>query len=143
MYGQHFQQSEYGSTGSGGQSSCSWSAEQGKLFFPRPRSRLRIWSCETGSAVPSRVTPLILHTQADSDENTHGSRFPPARPHIPSTAIGSVPCLSGHATAYRWCSLPRVRRHRASSAQGSSSNGCCLFRFHHGPIFMRLSFPTL
>ena len=39
--------------------------------------------------------------------------------------IGSVPSLSGHAIAYRWRSLPRVRWHRASSPQGSSSNGCC------------------
>ena len=39
--------------------------------------------------------------------------------------IGSVPSLSGHAVAYRWRSLPRVRWHRASSPQGSSSNGCC------------------
>ena len=31
------------------------SAEQGKLFFPSPRSRLRSWSRETGSALPSRV----------------------------------------------------------------------------------------
>ena len=30
------------------------------------------------------------------------------------------PELSGHAIAYRWCSLPRVRRHRASKPQGSS-----------------------
>ena len=55
---------------------------------------------------------------------------------------GSVQSLSGHAIAYRWRSLPRVRRHRASSPQGCSSNGCCLFRFHHGPINVRLSFPT-
>ena len=34
--------------------------------------------------------------------------------------IGSVPSLSGHAVAYRWRSLPRVRRHRASKPQGSS-----------------------
>ena len=47
---------------------------------------------------------------------------------IPPSAIGSVPSLPGHAVAYRWCSLPRVRRHRASSPQGSSSNGFCLFR---------------
>ena len=38
----------------------------------------------------------------------------------PPYAIGSVPSLSGHATAYRWRSLPRVRRHRASKSQGSS-----------------------
>ena len=41
--------------------------------------------------------------------------------HIkPPYAIGSVPSLLGHAVAYRWRSLPRVRRHRASKAQGSS-----------------------
>ena len=38
----------------------------------------------------------------------------------PPYAIGSVPSLSGHAIAYRWRSLPRVRRHRASKPQGSS-----------------------
>ena len=38
----------------------------------------------------------------------------------PPHAIGSVPSLSGHAIAYRWRSLPRVRRHRASKPQGSS-----------------------
>ena len=41
-------------------------------------------------------------------------------------ATGSVPTLLCHANAYRWRSLPRVRRHRTSSPQGSSSNGCCL-----------------
>ena len=38
----------------------------------------------------------------------------------PPYAIGSVPSLSGHAIAYRWRSLPRVRGHRASKPQGSS-----------------------
>ena len=38
----------------------------------------------------------------------------------PPYAIGSVPSLSGHAFAYRWRSLPRVHRHRASKPQGSS-----------------------
>ena len=32
----------------------------------------------------------------------------------PPYVIGSVPGLLGHAIAYRWRSLPRVRRHRAS-----------------------------
>ena len=30
-----------------------------RVRVPCPRSRLRIWSRETGSAVPSRVSPLI------------------------------------------------------------------------------------
>ena len=38
----------------------------------------------------------------------------------PPYAIGSVPSLLGHVVAYRWRSLPRVRRHRASKSQGSS-----------------------
>ena len=38
----------------------------------------------------------------------------------PPYAIGSVPSLSGHAVAYRWRSLPRVRRHRVSKPHGSS-----------------------
>ena len=38
-------------------------AEQGKSISPCPRTRLRIWSRETGSAVPSHVSLLILHTQ--------------------------------------------------------------------------------
>ena len=51
------------------------------------------------------------------------SRVPRRRPFIylkPPYAIGSVPSSSGDATAYRWCSLPRVRRHKASKPQGSS-----------------------
>ena len=36
------------------------------MNIPCPRSRLRIWSRETGSAVLSRVSLLILHTQTDS-----------------------------------------------------------------------------
>ena len=38
----------------------------------------------------------------------------------PPYAIGSVPRLSGDAIAYRWRSLPRVRRDRVSKPQGSS-----------------------
>ena len=38
----------------------------------------------------------------------------------PPYAIESVPSLSGHAIAYRWRSLPRVCRYRASKPQGSS-----------------------
>ena len=40
----------------------------------------------------------------------------------PPYSIGPVPSLSGHAIAYRWRSLPRVRRHmhRANKPQGSS-----------------------
>ena len=98
-------------------------------MFLCPRSRLRIWSRETGSAVLSRIGLLIsilelnlVLPQRDS------SRFPRRRPslYLYRYAIGSVPSLSSHAIAYRCRSLPRVRRHRASKPQGRSSNGCCL-----------------
>ena len=41
-------------------------------------------------------------------------------PVKPPYATESVPSLWGHAIAYRWRSLPRVRRRRASKPQGSS-----------------------
>ena len=75
-----------------------------------------------GSPVPRQ--PAHLHTQAKSGAYLRdSSRVPRRRPFIylkPPYAIGSVPSLSGHAISYRWHSLPRVRRHRASKPQGSS-----------------------
>ena len=63
-----------------------------------------------GSPVPRQ--PAHLHTQAESGAYLgDSSRVPRRRPFIyfnPTYAIGSVPSLSGHATAYRWRSLPRV-----------------------------------
>ena len=94
------------------------------MNIPCPLACLRIWSSETGSAVPSRISLLILHTQAESGAYLRdSSRVPRRRPFIyikPPYAIGSVPSLSGHAFASRWRLLPRVRRHRASTPQGSS-----------------------
>ena len=47
-----------------------------------------------------------------------------AHSFISPSTIGSVSSLSGDVTAYRWRSLPRVRRYSVSSPQGSCSNGC-------------------
>ena len=65
--------------------------------------------------------PAHLHTQAESGAYLrNSSRVPRRRPFMkPPYATGSVPSLSGHAIAYRWRSMPRVRRHRASKPQGS------------------------
>ena len=75
-----------------------------------------------GSPVPPQ--PAHFHTQAESGAYLRdSSRLPRRRPFIylkPPYVIASVPSLSGHATAYGWRSLPRVRWHRASKPQGSS-----------------------
>ena len=64
-----------------------------RLVISCPHSRLRIWSRETGSAVPSRVS--LLHTRAESGAYSRdSSRVPRRRPFIylkPPEAIGSVP----------------------------------------------------
>ena len=66
--------------------------------------------------------PAHLHTQAESGAYLRdSSRVPRRRPFTylkPPYAIESVPSLSGHAIAYRWRSLPRSHRHRASKPQG-------------------------
>ena len=75
-----------------------------------------------GFSRPVPRQPAHLHPQAESGAYLQdSSRVPRRRPFMkPPYAIGSVPSLSGHAIAYRWRSLPRVRRHRASKPQGSS-----------------------
>ena len=91
-------------------------------MFPCPRSRLRIWSRETGSVVPSRVSLLISILRLNPTDFRDSV-------HKPTYAIGSVPSLSGYAITYRWRSLPRVRRHRTSKPQRTVvPNGCCLGR---------------
>ena len=75
-----------------------------------------------GSPDPRQLSHL--HTHAKSGAYLRDSSpVPRRRPFIyfkPPYASGSVPSLSGHANAYRWRSLPRVRRHRANKSQGSS-----------------------
>ena len=75
-----------------------------------------------GFSRPVPRQPAHLHTQAEPGAYLRdSSRVPRRRPSMkPPYAIGSVPSLSGHAIAYRWRSLARVRRHRASKPQGSS-----------------------
>ena len=118
--------------------SCPWSAEPGKCFFSlfpfvpenfRPR--------ETGSVVPSGFSVLILYTQTESGDYSLASSF------LSLSATASTYTTNCHRVRHEFIRsrncvpmalLPRVRRHWVSSPQGSSSSGCCLFRFHHGPI---------
>ena len=74
-----------------------------------------------GFSRPVPRQPAHLHTQVESGAYLRdSSRVPRRHPFMkPPYAIGLVPSLSGHAIAYRWRSLPRVRRHRAGKPQGS------------------------
>ena len=104
-----------------------------------------------GFSRPVPRQPAHLHTQAESGAYLRdSSRVPRRRPFIclkPPCAIGSVPSLSGHATAYRWRSLPRVGRHRSffsckdsknifsvacnsGSGSGSTLDSCCCCILH-------------
>ena len=105
--------------------SCSLSAEQEKRIFPclspfAPEnfvSRDGFGRPVLRQPAPSPHSGWIWCLPSDFRDGVHL--------FTPSYAIGSVPSLSGHAIAYRWRSLPRVRGYRAFSSQGSSNNGCC------------------
>ena len=75
-----------------------------------------------GSAVPRQ--PAHLHAQAESGAYSRDCSQSAAAASVylfkPPYAIKSAPSLSVHAIAYRWCPLPRVRRHRASQPRGRS-----------------------
>ena len=100
MYDQHFQQSmdQPGMVAN----TTRGQLNRGKSFLSCPRSLLIILTHETGSAVPSRFSLFLLHTQAESGAYSQdSSSIPRRRPHIiPSTAIGLLPSLSDHANDY-------------------------------------------
>ena len=93
-----------GSTKYSCHSCSSWSTDQGKLLIAYLCSRLRIWSRETGSDVPSRASQLYTHTEPESMVRVYpldSSRFLRRRANsfnIMPLAIGPIRSLSGHAT---------------------------------------------
>ena len=92
---------DWSSTGYGCCQSCSWSAEQGNLFFRWPCSCQRVWSRELGSAVPSRLNLVLTYgTLLSLATFRYGLHL---NPHA----------ASDHTITYRWLSLPRILRHRA------------------------------
>ena len=106
------------------------------VFFFCLVSRLIILPRETGSPVPSRLSPLILNTQAKFGANLRdSSRFPRRCLSMPSRP---VPSLSGHAFAYRWSSLPNVRWHKVVPVTGAAFSGFKMDRFISAPIFPHL-----
>ena len=67
--------------------------------YPVPRSRLRIWSREAGSVVPSRVSLLILNTQVESGACSRDSyRFPRRSPFINTAVRVTSDAFSGITT---------------------------------------------
>ena len=97
----------------------SWT---GKMSVPLSPCVFESLVSRDGFSRPVPRQPAHLHTQAESGAYLRdSSRVPRRRPFMkPPYAIGPVPSLSNHAIAYRWRSLPRVRRHRARKPQGSS-----------------------
>ena len=137
MYGQHVYLAEYGPTRYGCQSHVV-SLTGKTLLFPQAPfalenlvSRDGFWPSHTALARLLSILTLDLVL-------THG--ISPAfrddvHSFIESTTIEPVPGLLCHAIAYQWCSLSRVRRRRGHNLRVNPSNGCCLFRHHHGPFF--------
>ena len=102
---------------------CSWSAQQGKGIFPVLVRVLEHGLARRVAAAPSSVS-LLISTRRLNLVLIYG--IPPGfcdGVHLfifPLYGIGAVPSVTGHVIAYRWRSLPRVRRHRARKAQDSS-----------------------
>lgn len=130
VYGCHFRQTGYQPCGCGFQSWWLWSDGQEKWnqCFPCcPSKRLRNWSHEVVSAIPSHISPLILHTRGESGAYLRDSTlyfsfplylFVSIKTIMPQTLI-----LSGHTIVHRRLSPPRTRRYRNRIIFGSADNG--------------------
>ena len=108
--------------------SCSRSTEQGKKNISLSTLAPENLVSQDGFGRPVPRQPAHLHTQAESGAYTY------LRDSSRSSAAASIylfktaklrhrfgpEYIGSHALAYRWRSLPRVRRHRASKPQGSS-----------------------
>ena len=86
-------------------------AEQEIYFFPESRLRLRIWSRETGSVFPPRVSPLFLHIVNLVLELTHRI-LPNFRDHL----YHQPP--SGHFEVYQ---VTRLRTDRVHSRESTGT----------------------
>ena len=117
------------------------SAEQGENIFLCPRSRLRNWSRETGSAVPSRVSLLISIQKAKSGAYLRDSSRVPRR----RLFILNRHTPSGQSRVYQVTPLRTDDvRCRESADTGSVNlnvvpNRCCLDRSpwtnEYAPLF--------
>ena len=86
--------------------SCLWSeAEQGKCIFLCPRSRLRIGSRETGSAVPPRANPLF---------STPRLNLVLTRGLLPFLPLSAIKTMTAKASIYTEPSLGQSRVYRVA-----------------------------
>ena len=91
------------------------------------------------SSIINHQSSIINHQSGAYSRDSY--RFPQRRPHIiRSTAIGSLPSSSGHAIAYWWRSLPRVRRHSARSPELKVVPEQRVLPFQVSPWTMQLMF---
>ena len=110
---------------------CTWSAEQGKEVFSCPRSCLRIWSRETDSAVPSRVSLRISVLRLNL-VLTYG--IPPGFRGVVHLFDLNRHTPSGQSRVYRVTQLRTDGVHcRKSTGTGPANlkvvpNECCLSR---------------
>ena len=117
---------------------------ENEYLFLHPLSRMRIRSRETGSAVPSRVSLLIFHTQAESGAYSRdSSRFPRRRPFI----YFNRHTPSGQSRVYR---ITQVRTDGVHCRESAGTGPVVLkvvpvtsvaLTGHHGPINTRFSLP--
>ena len=118
------------------------------FFLPWESGR----SCETSSAVPSRTSPPILPTQAESSIINHQSSIILVLTHgIPPNFREGVH-LSYHTVnrhrvnpeIYQVTQLRTDGAHRRESTRtrDSLSNGCCLFGQPHETVDVRLFSPA-
>ena len=121
----------------------TWSAEQGKIIFPCPRSRRKIWSRETGSAVPSHVSLFIFILRLNL-VLTYG-RIPPEFRGGVHLFILNRHTPSGQSQVYRVTQLRTDGVYcRESASTGPVNlkivpNECCLGRSswtnYYAPLF--------
>ena len=135
----------YGSTGQCCQF-CWWLAERKIFISLSPFGPENLVSRDRfGRLIPHQPAHPPYGTQAESGAYSRDfSRFPRQRPFIYTANLHRI-CpkfISSHANACRRRSLPRVHQRRANTLHVSSSNGCCLFKYPHGPYNLRLSFIT-
>ena len=110
---------------------------------PCPRSRLlRVWSRSWDRfGSPPRVSLLILYTHGTPPDFRGGVHL-----FIYTAieyAIGPVPSLSGHAAiVHRWHSLPRESADTGPVVLKVVPVTGAAFAGQHGPVNVRLSFPT-